>query len=163
MFEFTESVRVDAPPGKVWKLLADVERWWPPSNPEHIRIDVLGRSKVIEVGTNINFEERVAGVKGKASGTITRFIPEAEATWEGVAEYRYFGLRFQVHEGVSWYVDKDGEASRLSARVWAKFSSGMFGRLLEWYAKTLLNVIARDREHARCELVYLRNTIENNG
>jgi hypothetical protein len=41
-FEFTESIRIEAPPAAVGEHIADVERWWLASNPEHIRIDVRG-------------------------------------------------------------------------------------------------------------------------
>jgi hypothetical protein len=163
MFEFTESVHIQAPPNEVWGLLENVERWWPPSNPEHIAIEVRSPDKSINVGTEVIFEERVAGVKAQAEGAITRFVPETEAAWEGTAAYRYFGFRFLVREGVSWQLAKDGEASVLSARVWARFSPNIFGRALEWYARSMLNVVERDRAHARCELEYLKRTIEGNG
>lgn len=159
MFEFTESVRVEAPPDEVWKLLADVERWWLSSNKDHIRLEA-GSSDELGVGTEVAFEERVAGIKGRAKGIITRWVPGDEATWEGEAKYRYMGFSFRVQEGVSWRVESDGEATRLSARVWAKFPSGIFGRISEWYSKSLLQVVDRDREHARRELEYLKRSVE---
>lgn len=163
MFEFTESIRIEASPADIWNVLQDVEQWWPPSNPEHIKIEVRSPDKSIDVGTEIGFEERVAGIKGRAEGKIIRLIPETEVTWEGVAEYRYVGLPFQIREGVSWQIDRDGEASELSAQVWAEFPSTIFGRLLEGYAKSVLNVVDRDREHARQELEYLKRAIEGAG
>jgi len=48
----------------------------------------------------------------------------------------------------------------LSATVWAQFPSNLFGRFVEWCIVRLLNVIDRDREHARCELEYLKRIIE---
>jgi len=47
--------------------------------------------------------------------------------------------------------------------VWAEFPAGIIGRLLEWYAKSLLNIVDRDREHARRELEYLKAAIEGAG
>lgn len=160
MFRFTESVRVDAPAENVWKRLTDIERWWLPSNPEHIRLDVQTCGQPIGVGTKISFEERVAGLRGRAEGEITKWTPGEEAAWQGEAEYRHLGFRFRIREGVSWRVGSDSRASILSAQVWAKFPSSIFGRFLEWYAKSLLNVVNRDREHARRELEYLKNEIE---
>ena len=161
MFEFTESIMIEAPSDTVWIYLANVEQWWPPSNQEHIRIEVRSENKPVDVGTEIVFEESVAGIKGRAEGRITRWISGSEATWEGIAVYRYMGISFQIREGVSWRVEAQGETSKLSARVWAEFPPGVFGRFLEWYTKTLLNVVERDREHARRELEYLKSSIEN--
>jgi len=160
MFEFTESILIEVSSGSVWKTLADFENWWPPSNPEHIRIEVQSENKPVDVGTEIVFEERIAGIRGQAQGMITRWVPGEEATWEGTAVYRYLGISFQIREGVSWRVESLGESSRLSARVWAEFPAGIFGRFLEWYTKSLLNVIEHDREHARQELTYLKSVIE---
>jgi len=163
MFEFTESISIKASPNTVWQLLADVEKWWPRSNPEHLRIEVRSSDKSIGAGTEVAFEERVAGIKGQAEGMIAGWIPGVEATWEGTATYRYMGFRLGVREGVSWRVESHGETSKLSARVWAEFPSSRFGRFVEWFAKSLLNVVDRDREHARCELEYLKTAIEGAG
>jgi hypothetical protein len=161
MFEFTESIQIEAPPDHVWELLTDVECWWPPSNPEHIGIEVRSADKSIGVGTEIVFEERVAGIRCRAQGSVTRLIPGIEVAWEGMAKYRYMGFEFRIREGVSWRVDGDGEPSQLSAHVWAEFPSSILGRLLEWYARSFLNVVDRDREHARRELEYLKSAVED--
>lgn len=160
MFEFTEAIEIAAPPAVVWEQLADVEAWWPPSNPEHSGIEVRAGEKPIGVGTPVVFEERVAGIPGRAEGTITRWVPGTEARWEGTARYRYLGIHFDVREGVSWRIEAQGKAVKLSARVWAVFSPTLFGRFLEWYATRVLDVVARDREHARHELRYLKRVIE---
>jgi hypothetical protein len=162
MFQFTESVAIAARPDQIWETLVDIEKWWPDSNPEHIGIEVRNSGKPIDVGTEIVFAEYVAGIKGQAAGSITRLIPGREATWEGAAVYRYYGIRIRVREGVSWLVESQGNTSILSARVWARFPSTFFGRLVEWYTVRLLHVIDRDREHARCELEYLKRVMEDN-
>jgi hypothetical protein len=161
MFEFTESIRIEAPVGKVWKHLVDVEAWWLPSNPDHIGLEVRSANDRINVGTEVVFEERVAGIKGQATGTIKNLIDGEEITWESTAEYRYLGFLFQIQEGVSWQVESDTQTSTLAARVWAKFPSSIVGRIFEWYAKSVLDIVDRDREHARRELAYLKRVIED--
>jgi hypothetical protein len=163
MFQFTESIAISSRPDEIWETLVDIEKWWPPSNPEHIGIDVRSAGKPIGEGTEIYFEERVAGIKGKATGLITKWIPEQEARWEGTSVYRYYGIPIRIREGVSWSIESRGYGSMLSASVWAHFPTNLFGRLAEWYTVKLLNVIDRDREHARCELEYLKAVIENRG
>lgn len=160
MVQFTESIAIASHPNEIWQTLADIEKWWPPSNPEHISIDVRSAGKPIGVGTEIFFEERVAGIKGKAAGSITTWIPEREAAWEGAALYRYYGIPIRIREGVSWSIESRGGTSRLSASVWARFPAYLFGRLAEWYTLKFLDVIDRDREHAHCELEYLKGVIE---
>ncbi|MEJ2710216.1 MAG: SRPBCC family protein, partial [Anaerolineales bacterium] len=138
MFKFTESIHIEAPPADVWEYVADVERWWLASNPEHIHLDVPSPEPTVGLGSKIVFEERVAGIKGKAAGSITKWIAGTEVTWEGIANYRYLGFPLRVREGVSWRVDNGEHETQLSATVWAKFSSSLLGQLFEWYAKRIL-------------------------
>lgn len=162
MFEFTESVEIRANPKEVWQHLSALERWWLPSNPEHISLEVRSTDGTIRPGTKIAFQERIAGIKGSAVGTVTRWNPEKEAACEGTAIYGHMGLHFPVREGVSWQVeDVHPETSVLSARVWAQFPSSLFGRVVEWYSRKVLNVVDRDRQHARRELTYLKQWIES--
>lgn len=161
MFRFTESIEIAAPPDKIWDTLADIEKWWPPSNPEHISIEVQSADEPIGVGTEIVFAERIAGIKGEAAGSLTTWIPSRKAAWKGAAVYWYHGLPLHIQEGVSWMIENQGNLSRLSVTVWALFPSNIFGRLAEWYAVKFLHLIARDREHARCELEFLKGMIES--
>lgn len=161
MFEFVESVRIEAPPADDWVYIADVERWWLASNPEHIRLEVRSPDSAIGLGTEIAFEERVAGIKGQAKGTITQWVPGTQVTWESKAIYQYLGFPLRVREGVSWRVGSNDKGTQLSAHVWAEFSSSLVGRFFEWYAKAILKVVDRDREHARRELEYLKSAIES--
>lgn len=160
MFEFTESVHIQAPTDEVWSLLQNVEQWWPPSNPEHVGIEVRSSDKSIGIGTEIVFEERVAGIKAKAEGAVKRYEPLTEVAWEGTAKYRYFGIPLEVDEGVAWRLAADEGGTVLSANVWAQFAQSLFGSAVEWYVKSILNVVEKDRAHARCELEYLKRTIE---
>ncbi len=160
MFEFTESIGIDASPREIWGVLSDLERWWLPSNPEHISLQIRSAEHKVALGTPIAFRERVAGIEGQADGTVTSFTEGVEAGWEGRTEYRYMGLRFRMREGVSWRLDADGSRSNLSAHVWTHFPPGICGSILEWYAKTILKAVERDRDHARRELGYLKQHME---
>ncbi|MQA83841.1 MAG: hypothetical protein GEV03_04185 [Streptosporangiales bacterium] len=88
--------------------------------------------------------------------------PLSAVTWEAPeARYRWFGITFTLGEGVTWSLEPEGEnATRLSARVWARFPGGAVGRILEWTFAHVVNGIERDREHARTELRYLKRTLE---
>jgi hypothetical protein len=161
VFEFTETIRIEAPAASVWEYVADVERWWLASNPEHICINVPGPKSAIGPGTEITFVEGVAGIKGEAKGTITQWVPGTVIEWEGEALYHDRGFLLRIREGVSWRVDSLEEETQLCAHVWAVFSSGLTGRIFEWHTRNLLNVVDKDREHARRELVYLKSAIES--
>ena len=159
MFEFTESIAIAALPSRVWETLEDVESWWPPSNPEHIGMQV-GERPIAE-GTAVDFQEKVAGIPGRASGHITELRPGERITWAGTARYRYMRLiPFTVQEGVSWTLTPDQDGTRLAAQVWAIFPETLRGRLLEWYATRFVDVIRKDRAHARRELEWLKQHIE---
>lgn len=160
MFQFTESIEIAADAGRIWETLVDIETWWPPSNPEHISIKVQSAGKPINTGTRIDFKEKVAGIKGQAIGSISEWTPCHKATWEGKALYKYYGIPLHIEEGVTWLIEEKTGVSDLSAHVWAKFPPSGPGRFLEWYATKILNVIDRDRDHARCELEYLKGIIE---
>ncbi|MGD8874292.1 MAG: hypothetical protein PVH38_04025 [Gammaproteobacteria bacterium] len=163
MFQFTESVSIAAQPDDVWNVFEDIEKWWPPSNPAHVSIAVNSSGNPVEAGTEVNFEERIAGIRGKASGSISRWIPAREARWEGEAVYRYYGISFRIQERVSWLFERRDKTTLLSAHVSAEFPPSLFGRFIEWYAIKILDIVDRDREHARRELEYLKSRIETAG
>lgn len=164
MFEFAETISIHAAPSTVWDTMQDLEGWWPASNPEHESLERLdGRG--IQPGARLRIREKIAGVPGEAVGTITRVEPGSEVTWHApAARYRWLGIGFTVGEGVTWRIEPDaGGDTELSARVWGTFAPGLAGRLTEWAFKHVLNGVARDREHARTELRYLKRVIELTG
>jgi hypothetical protein len=152
MFQFVETIIVHAPPSTVWAVMHDIERWWPASNPEHESLERLDDRDVLEVGAQLRIREKIGGIPGEATGTITRVEP---------ARYRWLGIPVTVGEGVTWRVEAhDVEATRLSAQVWATFPPGPRGRLVEAAFTRLLDGVAKDREHTRIELRYLKHRIE---
>lgn len=172
MLDFTESIRIEAPPARVWAALLDIERWWPLSNSEHESIERLyGADEVadagdpgeIGVGTRFRIREKIAGVPGEGIGLVTRVEPGRAVTWEAdQMRYRLYGVTFTVGEGVTWRVDPhESEASQLSARVWARFPEGLVGRFLWLVFSRLLDGVEEDRRHAQVELEYLKEAIES--
>jgi len=161
VFEFTETIEIEALPEAVWEVMADIEGWWPPSNPEHESLERLD-DRGLEVGARIRIREKIAGVPGEAVGEITEVQPGARVTWEApAARYGLAGIYVSIGEGVTWSVAPHGDDETcLSARVWANFPSGVRGRLIEWVFTRLLGGAEKDREHARVELRYLKRTIE---
>ena len=164
MFEFTETIPIAAPREQVWDTVADIEGWWPASNPEHDSLEPLD-DRGIEVGARLRIREKIAGIPGVAEGAITEVVPGRTVTWEAPeAHYRWHGIPLTVGEGVTWTVDSSGPAaSEVSAHVWATFADTVYGRLVEWTFTRLLDGISKDRHHARTELEYLKRTIESAG
>lgn len=162
MFEFTESVLIQASPSAVWEVLRDVEAWWPASNPEHDSLERLNDREVTEVGARLRIRERIGGIPGEAVGQITRVDPLSAVTWEAPrARYRWFGFSVTIGEGVTWSIEgRENDTTRLSAHVWATFPAGLRGRLLQAVFTHVVGGVEKDREHARVELRYLKATIE---
>lgn len=161
MLAFTESVTMGACPEAIWTRLVDLERWWVASNPEHILVEIESADKKVVEGTEIHFEERVAGVRAVARGRIVSMHPGVEAAWEGEAVFHYPGLRVLVNEGVKWRLAAvSRDLTIVSANVWAEFPSGLLGGVLEWHAKRLRKMEEREREHTRRELHYLKEWVE---
>ncbi len=161
MFDFTETVRIDAPREHVWEVVRDIDMWWMRSNTEHLSLEHLDDRPVTEVGARLRIKERIGGVPGEAIGVITAVEPGVEVTWEADAIYRWLGISVPVAEGVTWRVSECGEsATELSAHVWARFPRSGLGRLAGVLFTRLLNGVAKDRAHTRAELAYLKSTIE---
>ncbi len=163
MFEFTETISIQAPPAAVWDVLRDIEGWWLASNPEHDSLEHLDDRDVLQVGTRLRVRERIGGIPGDATGTITNVESGSAVTWEAPeARYRWFGMPATMGEGVTWRIQPgvDGETTILSAHVWASFPRGLRGRLMESAFTRLFHGVEKDRKHARTELQYLKNTIE---
>ena len=164
MFEFTESIVIDAPPERVWEMMRNVDKWWLPSNPEHISLEHLDDRPATEVGARLRIREKVAGIPADAVGAITAVEPGSAVTWDAEATYRLLGLCVDVGEGVTWRIQPEAPSSSVvSAHVWATFPPGIFGRVVAFVFTRLLDGIAKDREHARTELRYLKHTIEQPG
>lgn len=161
-------------PARAWAALLDVERWWPPSNPEHESIQRLeeaakttdtccGSGTEIGVGTRFRIREKIAGVPGEGVGVVTCVEPGTAITWEAEKmSYRLYGMSFLIGEGVTWRVDHDAPGTSLiSARVWARFPTGVRGRILWLVFARVLHGIEKDRHHACVELAYLKEMIES--
>jgi uncharacterized protein YndB with AHSA1/START domain len=161
MFEFTESIIIDESPEQVWEVMRDIDKWWKPSNPEHISLEHLDDRPATEVGARLRIREKVAGIPADAVGTITAVEEGSAVRWDADATYRLAGLCVDVGEGVTWRIRPEGTASTVvSANVWATFPPGIFGKVVAFVFTRLLDGIAKDREHARTELRYLKHTIE---
>lgn len=172
MLDFTETIPINASPARVWAALLDIQRWWPPSNPEHESIERLDdadnviadpQPKEIGVGARFRIREKIAGVPGAGVGVVTGVDSGRAITWEADSmRYRLYGMAFTIAEGVTWSVGpQEPESSLLSARVWARFPEGPVGRILWLVFSRLLGGVERDRRHARVELEYLKETIES--
>ena len=84
MFEFTETISVQAPPSAVWEVLRDIEGWWLASNPEHDSLERPDDRDTLEVGAQLRIRERNGGIPGEAIGNITRVEPGWGVRWGGL-------------------------------------------------------------------------------
>jgi hypothetical protein len=162
MYEFTETILVEAPPTRAWEVMSDIESWWPAANPEHVSMKPFDDSGV-RVGAQFEVCEKVAGIPGEAVRIITVVKPGLAVTWEAPeARYRWYGIPMTISEGVSWRIEQreDQGNTQVSARVWVEFRLGILGSACRWAFVRLLNGIEKDREHARTELRYLKRLIE---
>ncbi|WP_026930083.1 hypothetical protein [Glycomyces tenuis] len=114
------------------------------------------------MGTRLRIRETVGGIPGEETGEITQVFPQSSVTWEAPqAHYRWCGVTVTVGEGVTWSLDPSGDgATLLGVHVWATRPAGKLGRLLGWVFVHLLRGVAKDREHARIELRYLKCRVE---
>lgn len=163
MISITESVTITASPSVIWTQLVDLERWWTASNPDHIRLEIQSPDKSVGEDTQVEFEERVGGVRIVATGRIVSLHENSEATWEGTATYRCLGFRVRVERGIKWRIASMSDLAIVSASVWSVFPVGLVGRFMGWYAKKSLKMAEREREHARDELEYLKGLVEADG
>lgn len=162
MFDFTETVLIEAPRDEVWEVLSDIDRWWLASNPEHGSSEHLDSLAPTKVGARLRIREKIGGIPGEAVGTITAVEPGTAVTWQADARYRWLGIPVRVGEGVTWRVEPHDESTtRVSARVWATFPEHLVGRVARFFFVHVLNGIDKDRHHARTELRYLKNLFEN--
>ena len=91
VFEFIESILIEAPHERVWAVLSDVDNWWLASNPEHELLEHLDARPATEVGSRLRIRERIGGIPGEAVGTITAVAPGSAVTWEAEARLSLVG------------------------------------------------------------------------
>ncbi len=129
-YEVSAKATIATTPEKLWKLMQDLEDWWPKSNPEHVSLEILSEDKTIREGTRIRIKEKIAGVPGEAIGEIRDVIKGKQVTWgSDRAVYRYLGIELAVEEGVTWRIQKTEGGTELSADVWARFPATWKGRV----------------------------------
>jgi len=160
MLLFTESVTIADSPGGIWAHLADIEQWWAASSRDHIRLEIASADKSLMRGTQVDFEERIGGVRMVASGRVVSLHPEVELTWEGTAVYHCLGIRLRVGEGMKWRIATMGDAAIVSASLWVVFPENVIGRLVGWYCRKIRRVVEGGRKHLREELDSLRREVE---
>lgn len=159
MYKISVSVDIDADRQKVWDYLIDLENWWAKSNPEHESLEILSPEHKLGKGSRLRVKEKIAGVPGVAEGDIVEWEQGSKVTWSADARYRLPGLTKQVKEGVTWWMQGDGDTTKLGADVWASFP-GASGPFVEWFFKHVLSGVERDREHALTELRYIKANLE---
>lgn len=161
MFEFTESIEIQASQEHAWSYLLDVQHWWAPSNLEHEGLEILDDDKELAVGTRIRIREKVAGIPGQAIGEITEIKRLHHITWKAdLACYRLWGISLRLTEGVRWSLVPHEGGVKLSATVWAIFAPNLKGRVMEWLFKGPLQGETKDRRHAQRELEYIKRDLE---
>lgn len=163
MYEFTETILIEAPPTRVWEVMSDLEGWWQAGNPEHESVELLDGSGV-RVGAQVKIREQIAGMPGEAVGVITAVRPGSALTLEvPEARYRWHGIPATISEGVTWEIEprEDEANTRVTARIWVLFPIGLIGSAMRWAFVRPLNGIEKDREHARTELRHLKLLTES--
>lgn len=164
MLSYTKSVTIGACPGAIWACLVDFDHWWAGAHPGHLRVEIPSGSRRVVTGTEIHFEERVAGLKAVTVGWIVSLHPEVELTWEGVGDFRFLGVRIAARTGIRWQLLRmGGEVTMVTTSMWAEVASGWRGELLEWAAEKLLRMVERGGKHLRGELHSLKDLAEGNG
>ena len=159
MYEIKASVDIQAKPQEVWDYLIDIEGWWAKSNPEHESLEILNPERELGLGTRMRVKEKIAGVPGVAEGDITDWELGKKVTWTADAQYKLPLITKKVKEGVTWWLQDEGDSTTLGADVWASFP-GATGPFVEWFFKHVLNGVERDREHAMTELSYIKANLE---
>lgn len=164
MLSYTESVTIRACPEAIWGHLVEFDRWWMGAHPGHVRVEIPSGSRRVVTGTEINFEERVAGLKVMAEGWIVSLHPEVELTWEGVGDFRFLGVGIAARTGIRWQLARmGGDVTIVTTSMWAEVAGGWRGELLEWTAEKLLRMVERGGRHLREELHSLRELAEGSG
>ncbi len=162
MLEVTAKVNIKSSPETIWKYMINLNNWLVDSNPEHIRMEFLSDSEELKRESKISIIEKVACIRGEATGEIIDFVLEKQVTWKSNnAVYHYSGLNISVQEGVTWSLRITTEGTELSAHVWASFPGSLFGKIIEWYFKNVLKGVQKDYDHTLKELLFIKKAIEN--
>jgi uncharacterized membrane protein len=78
---FESSIEINAPAGRIWALMGELEEWpqWMPSikNIERVSKGPLG------AGSQLSVTVKVSGLTVKLLMTITEFVPERRVVLEG--------------------------------------------------------------------------------
>ena len=103
--QHAQSIEIEAPPGVVWAVLADVQRW--PSWTESVRrVEVLDEAAL---GTGLRARLDILGAPAAGTWEVTSYSDGKEFTWENRAP----GVRTRA-----WHaVEPDGPGSRVTLGI----------------------------------------------
>jgi hypothetical protein len=161
MIEVEASVEIQRPSQDVWDYVSQLDKWWLVSNPdEHIELSVIGQGK-IEKGTELVLKERIAGVRGEAIITISKYQPPILIEWKSLtAQYSLMGMGIEVSEGGTFKILPTENGCILSHKVWGEFGRGIVNSMTEWFFKSILKGEQKDYIHTHNELLYIKEKLE---
>ncbi|MEV6643512.1 hypothetical protein [Amycolatopsis sp. NPDC051371] len=134
MFDYVEAIVIAAPVPAVRETLRSIEGEWLGAGAE-------------------------GGANRRAETSCLRPAPVLNRS--SFARYRWLRQPVDVAESVTWSVERYGyDSTVVRAHVWAEFRAGLHARLMELAFARLFGGVARDREHTRSALRYLKRMSE---
>lgn len=155
-------ITIKATAEEIWDYANDSNHWTASNPKEHLGLIIYTSDGRARKGAEFYQKESVAGIVADLHGRFLHFERPKFAVWEGIATYKVLGGLFglSVLEGGTIRLEKDGEGVRMSHDMFIDFPDTLFGRLVFWVFKNILNGKEAVYNHGYRELTYFKKQLE---
>jgi len=154
---------IDADPEKIWDYANDPKNWTASNPEEHRGLKFFNSENRPVTGTEFYQKEYVARIYADLRGQILYANRPYVCAWTGVAKYKILGglINPRIPEGGLVKIEKTQKGNKLTHDVFMDFPDTIFGKLMLWFFRKILNGDEAVYNHTNKELIFFKNKLEN--
>lgn len=154
---------IENTPEKVWDYANDPKNWTASNPEEHRGLKFFNPKNRPETGTEFYQKEYVAGIYADLRGQILYADRPYVCVWTGAAKYKVLGglIKPRIPLSGLMKIERQKDGSRLTHDVSIDFPDTIFGKLMLWFFKNILDGDEAVRDHTYKELVFFKDKLES--
>jgi hypothetical protein len=156
------AITINSTAEAIWDYASDPANWTASNPEEHFGLRYSSKDKRPGTGVEFHQRESVAGIYADLRGRFLYVERPRIAVWAGTAVYRLLGglVRIRIPEGGVVRAEETTGGMRLSHDVYMDFPNSLWGKLLAWMFKKVLNGPDKVYNHSYKELVFFKEQLE---
>jgi hypothetical protein len=157
MIQDKQTITIAASPEAIWSRITDLEQAY---SYEHEKVQITSDDKSFKDGMRFQEKERIGGILAEVDAEIFDVVPNQQYQFKGKAIYHYLGMKIPIEEGGKFSIESAGDQSTLSLEAWGYFPDNLYGKIIEFVAKHILNIPKSLARHNLGELNEFKQALE---